>query len=100
VDNSVQVCFEGRHVCPTGKFLYGSRSKVEAAIVERGGLLAANPTKKTDFLVVGSMASKDWAMTSYGRKIEYAMGLRAQGCPILVVGEEAFMAALTQPPLK
>lgn len=94
IDTDASVVFSQMTFCPTGKFVFGSRSKVERAIVERGGAIAGVPTKKTNFLVVGSLASRDWATTTYGRKIEAALALQASGMPIVIVGEATLVAAL------
>lgn len=94
LDHGAVVTFGGMTFCPTGKFVFGPRAKVERAIVERGGAVSGQPTRATDYLVVGSLASRDWAATSYGRKIEAALAMRAAGGGIVIVGEDALVAAL------
>lgn len=93
-DAAVRVDFNGHKFCPTGKFIYGPRAKVERAIIERGGSVSVTPTVKTNYLIVGSLASRDWAMTSYGRKIEAAMTLKGSGSNIVIVSEEIFVSSL------
>lgn len=88
------VLFEGKSFLLTGKFVFGPRSKCEQIIQERGGVLSASVNRKTDYLVVGALSSRDWVNESYGRKIEAAMALRQEGCRILVVEEERWSLAL------
>ena len=66
----------GKHLTLTGKFACGSRQKVVALIQSAGGLFLDKPTKATDFLVVGSFASRDWLYTDWGRKIQKALEYR------------------------
>jgi hypothetical protein len=39
-------------------------------------------------LVIGTFASRDWANTNYGRKIERAVELRQSGSGISIISEE------------
>ena len=45
-------------------------------------------TRETNYLVIGTFASRDWANTNYGRKIEHAVELRESGCGISIISEE------------
>jgi len=64
--------FEGRIFCLTGKFLFGSRAKCEAAVRERGGDPRGSVSTTTDYLVIGSMGSPQWLHSTFGTKIEAA----------------------------
>jgi hypothetical protein len=79
----------------TGKFAYGTRSQCEAEVVTRGGVCDKTVTRRTTFLVVGTFSSRDWVQTSYGRKIERAVELRAAGVGVRIVGEDHWAGALT-----
>jgi len=69
-----KVTFKDKTFCITGKFVYGIRDKVFQAIRDRGGIpFNSNPTSSTDYLVIGTNVSRDWANTAYGRKIEKAV---------------------------
>jgi hypothetical protein len=52
-------------------------------------------TQKTDYLLLGSMASADWKHSSFGRKIEKACEYRAKGLPIAIVAEDYWASRLT-----
>lgn len=72
----------------TGKFAYGTRRNCEQEVTERSSHCESNVTRRTTFLVIGTFGSEDWAHTSYGRKIDKAVQLRASGFPIRIVGED------------
>jgi len=65
--------FNGRSFCFTGRFLFGSRNACHNAVEERGGIAAKGVTRNLSYLVIGTLASRDWAHTSHGRKIEKVM---------------------------
>lgn len=66
------IAFAGQSFCFTGKFAYGSRAKCGEAVFVRGGLVEDTVIATLDFLVIGITASRDWAHSSHGRKIETA----------------------------
>ncbi len=73
----------------TSRFAYGTRRKVKEAISTLGGIATDSaPTRETHYLVIGIFASRDWANTNYGRKIERAVELRASGSGISIISEE------------
>jgi NAD-dependent DNA ligase len=84
------IIFPERNFVITGRFAYGTRSKVEEAISKLGGISTSSaPTAKTHYLVIGLFASRDWANTNYGRKIERARELRDEiGSGISIISEE------------
>lgn len=82
------ILFEQSVFCFTGKFLYGSRRKVHRATEALGGICLDNVTTKLDYVVIGALASRDWAHTSFGRKIQRAVELRDKGYPIAIISEE------------
>lgn len=90
------VTFAGRTFCFTGKFLFGSRGDVEGAAKKRGALVCATPNRRTDYLVIGAVGSRDWMHSTFGRKIEKAAALRAEGCGISVLTEELWVEAINQ----
>lgn len=90
----VPVVLQGRGVCHTGVFLYGTRPACEALTQNAGGLPMASVSKKVAYLVVGTNVSPDWAHTSYGRKIEQAMRLQEAGHNIAVVSEQRWIDAI------
>ena len=80
--------------CFTGNFLYGTRNACELAITERGGKAIPRIRKDLDYLVIGTMASRDWANTSHGRKIEKAIEYKKDNCPIYIIEEKQWVGHL------
>lgn len=88
------IVFASSTFCVTGKFAFGTRAKVHAAITEHGGVIGERVVSATSYLVIGAFASRDWANTSYGRKIEQAVDLRQRGQRLAIVGEDYWRASL------
>ena len=93
-DPPPEVAFEGRRFCLTGKFSHGKRGHCEDETRNRGGICQSSPGKTTDYLVIGSYAEGAWIQSAYGRKIEKAVALRADGLPIRIVSEEHWLAGM------
>ena len=47
-----------------------------------------------DYLVIGTMASREWKQSSFGTKIEKAIDFQKKGYGILIVSEEAWVQSL------
>ncbi len=81
----------------TGKFAFGTRAKVVEAIASAGGCaLDSSPTRESNYLIIGLFASRDWAHTSHGRKIERAVELRNSGSGIAIISEEHWKKSFGQ----
>jgi hypothetical protein len=80
--------FPNRTFLFTGKFVYGTRDLCQRAVVDRGGQCVTRVNEKVDVLVVGCIGSRDWAHTSFGRKIEGVVKLKEKGLPVCIVGEQ------------
>lgn len=86
--------FTEKSFCFTGKFVSGSRKKVEGLAVSLGGITTREPTLRTDYLVIGAVGSSDWIHSTHGRKIEKAILYREQGTGINIVSEEHWVTFL------
>lgn len=84
----------GTYVCLTGKFITGTRKKCEDIVLSTGGTPEGDVTLKTNYLVIGDLASRDWKFSSFGRKIEKAMELREKGQQIAILTEEMWISGL------
>lgn len=80
----------------TGKFRCGSREDIGAAIIHLGGGVAEDVRKHTTYLLVGEIASKDWAHSAFGRKIEAAIHLRTKGHGVAIVSESHWLASFPE----
>jgi NAD-dependent DNA ligase len=90
----VALTFAGQRYAFTGTFYFGSRKECERAVVERGGRCDAEVTSHTDVLVVGTVASRDWAEATHGTKYQRALERRDRGQAIVIVSEEQWVSAL------
>jgi DNA polymerase III epsilon subunit-like protein len=88
--------FTGRRFVLTGQFAYGPRSVCEREVLARGGEVAKTTNRRTDYLVIGTIASPNWYHTSHGRKIEEAVRLREEGYRVAIIAEEHWATALDQ----
>lgn len=93
--DDVPISFEGNAFCLTGKFIFGPRSNVERIIENLGGTLHGNVTKKTNYLIVGTLSSPDWLHSSHGLKIKKAVEYKQTGCPISVITEKSWLEAVS-----
>ena len=88
------ISFANKCFVITGKFLYGPRRHVEQAICDRAGTILDGVTKKTDYVVLGTMGSRDWTNSSFGTKLEKVYELQEAGHPIVVLSEPDWVEAL------
>ena len=88
--------FDSSTFCFTGTFLFGTRPVCHRATEKAGGIPAPRITKKLDYLVIGTMTTRSWANTSFGRKIEKAVELQKSGVPLSIIGEQCWVRHLPQ----
>ncbi len=88
LDQVESVDFDGKTFCVTGKLASGPRKQFEDAIRRKGGTPMSSVSRKLDYLIIGTLASRDWAQSTHGTKIEKAMAIREKGGDIAVLSEE------------
>lgn len=93
-NKKVDVFHSGANYCFTGKFLAGDRKLVKSYALKNGANIKDRVVKDLDFLVVGTLASRDWIYTSHGRKIEKAMKFQKKGKPIQIITEDCWLKHL------
>lgn len=95
LDANVEITLEGKVFCLTGVFMAGKRSHVEDIVKQNNGLISNTVSKKIDYLVIGTLSSRDWRFSSHGRKIEKAISYRdSDGVSLKIVSEEMLFDAL------
>lgn len=95
IDYGAVIEFPERIFCLTGKFLHGSRKECQELTQARGGEVLDRMNRFVHYLVVGTLSSKDWMFSSYGRKIEDAVKSRDEkGYAIRIVTEEMWLSAI------
>lgn len=92
------VSFPGNAFVMTGIFAYGPRVACAQATQARGGIAQQRVTESTTYVVVGSAASRDWKHTSFGTKIERALALKKEGCPLAIISEDHWAEAIVSDP--
>jgi NAD-dependent DNA ligase len=88
------IVYADKSFCLTGRFVFASIMECEETIAEMGGAIDETPKPETNYLVIGEMCSPDWVHTTFGRSIEKAVELRAQGHAIQIVSEEHWVNSL------
>jgi NAD-dependent DNA ligase len=87
--------FAERTFCFTGKFNSGTRAWCHQQVSIRGGVPVESITKKLHYLVIGEAGSRDWLHSTFGGKIQKAVGYAADGAGLVIVAEKHWAAHLT-----
>jgi NAD-dependent DNA ligase len=95
IDDDAPVTIAGSNVCHTGTFVFGTRLACERLTEKAGGIPQNKITRKTHVLVVGSLVSRDWLHTSFGRKIQKAAELQLDGVSISIISENRWTQLLS-----
>ena len=74
-----EVVFPDKGFCFTGQFAYGPRKKCAEVVDGLGGKIEKRINWRVDYLVVGTLCTRDWAHSTHGRKIEEALALKSRG---------------------
>lgn len=94
IRNAAQITLKGACVVLTGPMRMGTRDFIIEEIERCGGEVGKTTTRKTDYVVVSSTASKNWRTTHFGTKIERAKELIVEGYKLRFVTEVALEAAI------
>ena len=78
-DDDPHVIVEGNLFVFTGNFLWGTRKECIREVEKRGGIAKDHLTNDTNYLVIGTMASPDWIVANFGRKIQKAAEMVQSG---------------------
>jgi hypothetical protein len=81
------ILYPTRRFVVTGQFVYGSRKRVEAAIVTRGGVCSSSVARNTGYLIVGAFGSEERRPDHFDTKIGEGVDLKAHGLPLAIVSE-------------
>jgi HKD family nuclease len=95
-DHPGRLMFKGKMFELTGRFNHGFQKFCEKEILKRGGQVEPfHVTKNTDVLVIGSLGSPNWFMTTYGKKMAKAAKYRQETGSPLIISEEQWEKALS-----
>ncbi|AXT46588.1 BRCT domain-containing protein [Chromobacterium rhizoryzae] len=81
----------GGKFCVTGTFEFGTRKKVQEVIENKGGVVLPGVKVDLDFLVIGTINSRDWKHNTFGNKIEKAVEYQTKGRQIHIIPESHWM---------
>lgn len=73
-----EISFHEHTFVLTGVFYFGSRSKCEEGICQRGGLARRSVSGSTDYIVIGGICNPQWLHANAGTKIEAAQQFRKE----------------------
>lgn len=90
-DSIDELQLTGSVFCLTGDFVSGDRESVDTMLRCLGGESNSSVNKTVDYLVIGTLASRDWLYTSHGRKIEKALLLKREGSAIKIITERTLL---------
>lgn len=90
-DSVSRIDFVEAKFCLTGDFEFGERCECNEAISSKGGVIQNAVTKKTNYLIVGSSINDRWKHGTFGKKIEIALSLKAQGARIKIITEQQWL---------
>ena len=86
--------FEGQTFVFGGELAYGPTHACEREVMELGGMCEQSVSRRTDYLVIGSVGSNEWSQASFGSLVDEVVQYRARGVPIAVITEEHWTEAL------
>lgn len=89
-----EIIFEENVFCFTGASSLYLREELKEIVSSLGGIVAATPSKKVDYLIIGADGNPCWAYACYGRKVEKAIELRKAGVKLMIIHESDFHDAV------
>jgi len=81
---------DGKTVCLSGNFEFGSKEDVKKYIVEQGGMIDSSVKKTTNILMIGNNECKAYSNGTYGTKVKKAIEYNEKGCNIQIIKEADF----------
>lgn len=89
-----EIVFEGQTFVFGGALAYGPTHACEREVTERGGTCETAINRRTDYLVIGSLAARKWSQEPFGALIDEVVLYRTRGVPIAIVTEANWADAL------
>ena len=83
---------DGKHVCLSGNFDFGTKNDVQKYVLDRGGIIDSGIKKTTDYLIIGSLECQAYSNGTYGTKVKKAIEYNEKGCNIQIVKETDFFS--------
>ena len=93
-DQDAKIEFSNSLFCFTGDFVFGPRSVCAQFTERKGGSISERINNKLDYLIIGSLGSKEWKKGSFGTKIDEAMKYKNNGELIKLIPEDIWVNQL------
>lgn len=90
-DDVENINLSSQTVCFTGKFLLGNREKCKETAEKQGAEVIKDWRSDLDYLIIGTLNSRDWMYQSFGRKIEKVKEHQLNGHPVKIITEEQWI---------
>ena len=90
-DQVKEIKIPGATFCLSGEFVSGDRNTIDTMLRCMGAETQTNINSHVNYLVIGTLASRDWLYTGHGRKIEKALLLKREGHDITIITERTLL---------
>lgn len=87
---------EGANIVLTGKFKRSPRREFEDELCALGALIGRSVSGRTDYLIIGGEASRDWIEMNRGTKIRKAQDLRLSNNRPLFISESQLLRLMRE----
>ncbi len=92
-----EIIFPNKTFCFTGKFAFGTREDCFRETRNRGGKIFESARLDLDYLVIGTLVSKDWKHSSFGVKILKTVESNENNkSNIAIISEDSWVEAMTK----
>lgn len=89
-----EVVFESQTFVFAGEMSYGPTHACEREVLELGGSCERTVNRRTDYVVIGTLAAADWSQAAFGSLVDEVALYRSRGVPIAVITEDRWVEAL------
>lgn len=93
-DPPPEVVLDGRTFVFAGELAYGPLRACEREVRELGGRCERTVSRRTDYVVLGSLSADEWTQSAFGPVLDSVVRYRARGVPVAVISEECWVEAL------
>jgi NAD-dependent DNA ligase len=93
-DPEPKIHYSKNHFVLSGIFSFGIKNECYQKIIQKGGEIGKNVTRKTRYLIIGGTPNPNWSNEGYGNKIEKAFCLKLSGEDISVISEAHWQKSL------
>lgn len=93
-DHVEHLDLEGKVVCTSGYFDYGTDEELTEFLIQRGAIVKPRVLANMDYLIVGNCGCRAWSSENYGSKVKKVIEWQCKGKHIQIIREDDLMNAL------